>query len=165
MWFACTIDFKGSWDDHLQLIKFAYNNSFHASIQMAPFEALYGRRCRCPIGWFEVGEAELIGLDLVYQAMEKVKIIKERFKTSQSRQKSYSDIHRRDLEFKEDDWRVVGDPFVIVPIEAIEVNEELSFEEIPVAILDRWIVLVTRETPPKFLKILGVSQNLGVKDV
>ncbi|XP_070054336.1 uncharacterized protein [Nicotiana tomentosiformis] len=101
---ACVLDFKGSWDDHLPLIEFAYNNSFHASIQMAPFEALYGRRCRSPIGWFEVGEAELIGPDLVYQAMEKVKIIKERLKNAQSHQKSYSDVCRRDLEFKEDDW-------------------------------------------------------------
>ncbi|XP_070007836.1 uncharacterized protein [Nicotiana sylvestris] len=103
---------------------------------MAPFEALYGKRCRSTIGWFEVGEAELIGPDLVHQAMEKVKIIKQRLKTAQSRQKSYSSVHRRDLEFKEDDW-VVGDPSTIVPVETIEVNEELSFEEIPVSILDR----------------------------
>ena len=54
---ACVIDFKGSWDDHLPLIEFAYNNSYHSSIQMAPYEALYGRRYRSPVGWFEVGEA------------------------------------------------------------------------------------------------------------
>ncbi|XP_070018243.1 uncharacterized protein [Nicotiana sylvestris] len=160
---ACTLDFKGSWDDHLPLIEFAYNNSFHASIQMAPFEALYGRRCRSPIGWFEVGEAKFIGPDLVHQAMEKVKIIKDRLKTAQSRQKSYSDVRRRDLEFKEDDWvayklelppemsmvhpvfhvymlrKVVGDPSSIVPVETIEVNEELSYEEVPVVILDRQV--------------------------
>ncbi|XP_070007747.1 uncharacterized protein [Nicotiana sylvestris] len=93
----------GSWDDHLPLIEFAYNNNFHAGIQMAPFEALYDRRCRSPIEWFEVGESELIGPDLVHQAMEKVKIIKGRLKTAQSRQKSYSDIRRRDLDFKEGD--------------------------------------------------------------
>ncbi|KAH0757858.1 hypothetical protein KY290_021351 [Solanum tuberosum] len=68
---ACVIDFKGSWDDHLPLIEFAYNNSYHSSIQMAPYEALYGRRCRSPIGWFEVGETGLIGPDLVHQAVEK----------------------------------------------------------------------------------------------
>ncbi|XP_070025886.1 uncharacterized protein [Nicotiana sylvestris] len=72
--------------------------------QIAPFESLYGRRCRSPIGWFEVGEAELIGPDLVHQSMEKVKIIKERLKTAQCLQKLYSDVRRRDLEFKEDDW-------------------------------------------------------------
>ncbi|XP_070045263.1 uncharacterized protein [Nicotiana tomentosiformis] len=135
---ACVLDLKGSWDDHWPFIEFAYNNSFYASIQMAPFEALYGRRCRLPMGWFEVGEAELIGQDLVHQAMEKVKIIKELLKTAQSRQKSYSDVRRRDLEFEEDDW-VVGDPSAIVPVETIEISEELSYEEIPVVILDRHV--------------------------
>ncbi|WMV19865.1 hypothetical protein MTR67_013250, partial [Solanum verrucosum] len=100
---ACVIDFKGNWDDHLPLIEFAYNNSYHSSIQMAPYEALYGRRCRSPIGWFEVGEAQLIGPDLVHQAMEKVKVIQERLKTAQSCQKSYTDVRRRELEFEIDD--------------------------------------------------------------
>ena len=65
------IDFKGNRDDHLPLMEFAYNNSYHSSIGMAPFEALYGRRCRSPIGWFEVGEVSLIGPELVHEAMEK----------------------------------------------------------------------------------------------
>ena len=97
---ACALDFKGSWDDHLPLIEFAYNNSFHSSIGMAPFEALYGRKCRSPIGWFEVGEAAVSGPDSVFEAMEKVKLIRERLKTAQSRQKSYADVRRRDLEFE-----------------------------------------------------------------
>ncbi|XP_019239312.1 PREDICTED: uncharacterized protein LOC109219334 [Nicotiana attenuata] len=111
---------------------------------MAPFEALYGRRCRSPIGWFEVEEAELIGPDLVHQAMEKVRIIMERLKTAQSRQKSYSDVCCMGLEFKEVFYvsmlkKVVGDPSTIVSVETIEVNEELSYEEVPVAILDRQV--------------------------
>ncbi|KAH0655152.1 hypothetical protein KY285_030034 [Solanum tuberosum] len=101
---ACVIDFKGSWDDHLPLIEFAYNNSYHSSIQMAPYEALYGRRCRSPVGWFEVGEAALIGPDSVLDAMEKVQLIRDRLKTAQSRQKSYADLRRRELEFQVDDW-------------------------------------------------------------
>ncbi|KAF3626567.1 Zinc ion binding, putative isoform 1 [Capsicum annuum] len=101
---ACIIDFKGSWVDHLPLVEFAYNNSYHASIKMAPFEALYGRRSRSPIGWYEVGETQLYGPDLVYQAMEKVKIIRERLKTAQSHQKSYADVQRRELEFEIGDW-------------------------------------------------------------
>ena len=101
---ACVIDFKGSWDDHLPLIEFAYNNSYHSSIQMAPYEALYGRRCRSPNGWFEVGETTLIGPDSVLYAMEKVQLIRDRLKTSQSRQKSYADVRRRELEFQVDDW-------------------------------------------------------------
>ncbi|XP_070032202.1 uncharacterized protein [Nicotiana tomentosiformis] len=134
---------------------------------MAPFEALYGRGYRFPIGWFKIGETELIGQDLVHQAMEKVKTIKEQLKTAQSRQKSYSDMCRKDLEFKEDDWRVgqvayrlelppemslvhpvfhvsmlkkvFGDPTLIVLVETIEVNEELNYEEISIAILDRQV--------------------------
>ena len=69
------IDFKGYWDDHLPFIEFAYNNSYHSSIQMALYEALYGRRFRSPIGWFEVGEAGLIGPDIVHQDMGKGKVI------------------------------------------------------------------------------------------
>ncbi|XP_070004699.1 uncharacterized protein [Nicotiana sylvestris] len=122
----------GSWDDHLLLIEFAYNNSFHTSIQMASFEALYGRRYRSPIGWFEVGEAELIGPDLVYQAMEKVKLIKERLKTAQSHQNSYLDVRHRDLEFKEDDWvflkvSPMKDPPVIL---ANSVDDEIFAEKV-----------------------------------
>src|SRR5688572_6084563 len=67
---------------------------------MAPYEALYERRCRSPIGWYEVGEASMIGPNLVYDAMEKVKLIRERMKTVQDRQRSYQDNRRRDLEFE-----------------------------------------------------------------
>ncbi|WMV57916.1 hypothetical protein MTR67_051301 [Solanum verrucosum] len=101
---ACVIDFKGNWDDHLLLIEFAYNNSYHSSIGMAPFETLYGRRCRSPIGWFEVGEVSLIGTELVHEAMEKDRLIRERLRTAQSRQNSYDDVRRRDLEFDVHDW-------------------------------------------------------------
>uniref|UniRef100_A0A1S4ASZ0 Tf2-1-like SH3-like domain-containing protein n=1 Tax=Nicotiana tabacum TaxID=4097 RepID=A0A1S4ASZ0_TOBAC len=71
---------------------------------MAPFEALYGKRSRSPIGLFDIGEVELIGTGLVHQAMEKVMIIKKRLKIAQSHQKSYSDVRRGDLELKENDW-------------------------------------------------------------
>ncbi|KAH0705892.1 hypothetical protein KY285_010419 [Solanum tuberosum] len=196
---ACVIDLKGNWDDHLPIIEFAYNNSYHSSIQMAPYEAIYGRRCRSPIGWFEVGEAGLIGPDLVHQAMEKVKVIQERLKTAQSRQKSYTDVRRRELEFEVDDWvylkilpmkcvmrffkkgnlspryigpyriskrvgsvayefelpqelamvhmvlhismlkKCMGDPSLIIPTEDISIKDNLSYEEIPVQILDRQV--------------------------
>ncbi|WMV54613.1 hypothetical protein MTR67_047998 [Solanum verrucosum] len=69
---ACVIDFKGNWDDHLPLIEFSYNNSYHSSIAMVPFEALYGRRCRSPVGWFEVGEFALLGPEVVYESTKKV---------------------------------------------------------------------------------------------
>ena len=87
----CIIDFKGSWDTHLPLVEFAYNNSFYSFISMAPFEVLYGRWCRSPIRWFEVGEPSLLGPELIYKTLEKVHIIRNRLQTAYSRQKSYAD--------------------------------------------------------------------------
>ena len=100
---ACVIDFKGSWDDHLPLIEFAYNNNYHSIIQMASYEALNGRRCISPVGLFEVSEASFIGKDSVLYAMEKVQLIIDRLKTAQSHQKSYAYVSRRELEFQVDD--------------------------------------------------------------
>ena len=68
---ARVLDFKGSWEEHLPLVKFTHNNSYHASIQMAPYEALYGRPCRSPIYWTEVGESSIIGPDLIRETLEK----------------------------------------------------------------------------------------------
>ena len=62
---ACVLNFQGSWEEHLPLIEFAYNNSFHASIGMAPYEALYGRKCRSPVCWDEVRESRLVGLEII----------------------------------------------------------------------------------------------------
>ena len=74
------IDFKGSWHYHLSLMEFSYNNNYHSSIQISPYKTLYGRRCRSPIGWFEVGEVALLGTDSVPYAMEKVQLIRDRLK-------------------------------------------------------------------------------------
>ncbi|WMV37715.1 hypothetical protein MTR67_031100 [Solanum verrucosum] len=169
---ACVMDFKGNWDDHLSLIEFAYNNSYHSYTQMALYQALYEIRYRYPIGWFKV---------------------------VQSCQKSYTDVRRRDLEFEVDDWvylkvsplksfmrfgkkgklnpqyigpykiskrvgnvayelellsklaavhplyhismlkKCLGDPTLIVPIEHLVSKDNLSYEEMPVHILDRQI--------------------------
>ena len=75
----CIIDFKTNWDKYLPLVEFAYNNSFHSSISMAPYEALYGMRCKYPIGWFEVGEPSLLGLELIYKTFGKGSYHKEPF--------------------------------------------------------------------------------------
>ena len=69
---ACVIEFKGSWDTHLSLMEFAYNNSYQSNIGMAPFEALYGRKCRTPVSWDEVGERKLISLELVQITLDKI---------------------------------------------------------------------------------------------
>ncbi|XP_055800384.1 uncharacterized protein LOC129869798 [Solanum dulcamara] len=163
---------------------------------MGPFESLYGRKCQLPIGWFEVGEGALLCPELVFEALEKVKIILEGLRTSQSRQKSYSDVRRRDLELDMEDWvylkilpmkgvvhfgkkgklspryvgpyrilrrickvayelelpielapvhlvfhvsmlrKCVGDPNTIVPLGNVSVEDNLTYEEILVDILD-----------------------------
>ncbi|GJY46879.1 putative reverse transcriptase domain-containing protein, partial [Tanacetum coccineum] len=79
---ACVMDFGGSWDTHLPLIEFSYNNSYHTSIKCAPFEALYGRKCRSPVIWTEVGESQLIGPEIVQETTEKIFQIKERLMTA-----------------------------------------------------------------------------------
>ncbi|XP_049354773.1 uncharacterized protein LOC125819368 [Solanum verrucosum] len=99
---------------------------------MAPFEALYGRRCRSLVGWFEVGDIALLGPESIYKDMEKVRLIRERLRTAQSRQKYYSDVRRRDLEFE-----CIGDPVCIIPLEGLGVDESFSYEEVPVEIFDR----------------------------
>ena len=88
---ACVLDHKGSWEEHFPLVECTYNNSYQASIQMAPYEALNGRPCRSPLCWTEVGESSITGPDLVRDTSEKVSLIRHRLLTAQSRQKSYAD--------------------------------------------------------------------------
>ncbi|GJX76298.1 putative reverse transcriptase domain-containing protein [Tanacetum coccineum] len=97
---ACVIDFGNGWDRHLPLVEFSYNNSYHRSIKAAPFEALYGRKCRSPVCWAEVGEAQLTGLEIIHETTEKIFKIRDRMQAARDRQKSYADKRRRPLEFE-----------------------------------------------------------------
>ena len=193
---ACTLDLKGNWDDYLLLVEFSYNNSFQASIGMTHFEGLYGRKCRSPFCWDDVGERKLLGPELMQLTVEKIALIKEILKATQSRQKSYVDNRRRDLEFEVGDHvflivspmksvmrfgrngklgpRFVGpfkileivgtlaykvvlppslskihnvfhisnlrkyvfDPSHIVELESIQISEDLTYEEVPIQIVD-----------------------------
>ncbi|KAK6123664.1 hypothetical protein DH2020_042592 [Rehmannia glutinosa] len=200
---SCVLDFKGNWCKYLPLAEFAYNNSYQATIGMAPYEALYGRRCRSPIHWHEVGEKKQIESEhiektnFVQETTEAVKVIRKRIEIAQSRQKSYADVRRRPLEFSVGDFvfikvspmkgimrfgkkgklspmyvrpymiverigkvayklelpqemasihnvfhvsmlkkYVVDSSHVLTP-QAIEIDESLSYEEKPIAILDR----------------------------
>ncbi|KAI3776282.1 hypothetical protein L1987_46057 [Smallanthus sonchifolius] len=97
---ACVIDFGGNWDSHQSLIEFSYNNSYHTSINMAPFEALYGRKCRSPICWNEIGEAQITGPELIQETSDKIIQIRDNIRVARSRQKSYADKRRKPLEFQ-----------------------------------------------------------------
>ncbi|GJV31197.1 putative nucleotidyltransferase, ribonuclease H [Tanacetum coccineum] len=88
---ACVIDFENGWDRHLPLVEFSYNNSYHTSIKAAPFKALYDRKCRSPVCWAEVGEAQLTRLEIIHDTMEKIFKIRDRMKAVRDQQKSYAD--------------------------------------------------------------------------
>ncbi|GJR85425.1 putative reverse transcriptase domain-containing protein [Tanacetum coccineum] len=105
---ACVIDFGSSWDRHLPLVEFSYNNSYHASIKAAPFEALYGRKCRSPVCWSEVGDSQLTGPEMIRETTEKIVQIKNR--------------------------RVKN---LVIPLEEIQLDDKLHFIEEPVEIMDR----------------------------
>ena len=83
----------------MPLMEFAYNNTFHSSLGMAPYEALYGRKCRTPICWDEVGERQLVGPEIVQLTTEKIQLIRDRLKEAQDRQKSYADLKREPIEY------------------------------------------------------------------
>nr|GEY35983.1 putative reverse transcriptase domain-containing protein [Tanacetum cinerariifolium] len=104
---ACVIDFGNGWERHLPLVEFSYNNSYHAIIKATPFEALYARKCRSPVCWAEVGDAQLTGSEIIQETTEKIVQIKQRLQATRDRQKSYADVRHKPLEFQ------VGDKFML----------------------------------------------------
>nr|GFA77953.1 putative reverse transcriptase domain, ribonuclease H-like domain, aspartic peptidase domain protein [Tanacetum cinerariifolium] len=97
---ACAIDFGKGWVNHLPLFEFSYNNSYHATIKATSFEALYGQKCCLPVCWTEVGEAQILGPELIQETTEKIVLIKERMQAAHDRQKSYVDLKRKPMEFQ-----------------------------------------------------------------
>ncbi|GJX38058.1 putative reverse transcriptase domain-containing protein [Tanacetum coccineum] len=94
------LDFGKGWDKHLPLVEFSYNNSYHASIKAAPFEALYGRKCRSPVCWAEVGDSQLTGPEIIQETTEKIVQIRQRLQAARDRQRSYANVRRKPLEFQ-----------------------------------------------------------------
>ncbi|GJS77047.1 putative reverse transcriptase domain-containing protein [Tanacetum coccineum] len=97
---ACVIDFGKGWETHLPLVEFSYNNSYHASIKATPFEALYGRKCRSPVCWTEVGDVQLTGPEIIHETTEKIVQIRQRLQAARDRQRSYANVRRKPLEFQ-----------------------------------------------------------------
>ena len=97
---ACVLDHEGSWEEYLPLVEFAYNNSYQASIHIAPYEALYRRPCQSQLCWTEVGESSIAGPDLIRDASEKVKLIQKCLLTAQGQQNNYANRQCRPLEFE-----------------------------------------------------------------
>ena len=97
---SCVINYEGSWDKHIPLVEFVYNNSFQSSIRMVPYEALYGKKCRTLLCWTELIEKKVIGPDLIQETEEKVKMIRERLKVATDRQKSYVNMKRKYIRYE-----------------------------------------------------------------
>ncbi|GJX46000.1 putative reverse transcriptase domain-containing protein [Tanacetum coccineum] len=138
---ACAIDFGKGWVNHFPLVEFSYNNSYHTSIKAAPFEALYGRKCRSPVCLAEVGEVQLAGPEIVQEMTEKIIQIKQRMQAARDRQKSYANLKCKPVEFQVGDkvilkvspWKGV----VPVPLDRLHFDDKLYFVEEPVEIMDR----------------------------
>ncbi|GJV44331.1 putative reverse transcriptase domain-containing protein, partial [Tanacetum coccineum] len=94
------LDFGKGWERHLPLVEFSYNDSYHASIKAAPFEALYGRKCRSPVCWAEVGDVQLTGPEIIHETTEKIVQIRQRLQAARDRQRSYANVRRKPLEFQ-----------------------------------------------------------------
>jgi hypothetical protein len=101
---ACALQYRRSWDKSLLYAEFSYNNSYQESLKMAPFEMLYGRRCRTPLFWNEMGERKVFGPDILEEPVKQVCMVKEKLRVTQSRQKSHADHKRRELSFDVGDF-------------------------------------------------------------
>src|SRR3954466_14922085 len=97
---ACVISFRKKWEESLPFAEFSHNNSYQASLQMAPFEVLYGRKCRTPMNWSETGERPLIGPDIIQHAEDQVRVIRDNLKAAQSRQKSNYDRKHKEMVYQ-----------------------------------------------------------------
>ena len=213
------MDFGGSWNKKLPLVEFSYNNSYQASLGMAPYEALYGRKCRSSVHWYETGQSSIDQTDFMMETTEAVKMIRERLETAQSRQKSYADKRRSPLEFQVGDAvflkvaplkgvmrfgkkgklspryvgpfeiierigkvayklalspelssvhnvfhvsmlkKYVSDPSHVLTQDAIEVQEDLTYEEKPVKILDRQDKMLRNKIIP-LVKVLWKNHKM-----
>jgi hypothetical protein len=101
---ACVQTYASDWEKSLSYAEFSYNNNYQASLQMTPFEALYGRKCWTPLMWSEVGERTFFGSASIVEGEENVAKVKEHLKIAQSRQKSYADLERKDVSFEVGDY-------------------------------------------------------------
>nr|GEW98582.1 hypothetical protein [Tanacetum cinerariifolium] len=174
---ACVIDFGKSWDRHLPLVELSYNNGYHTGIKAAPFEALYRRKCRSPVSWAEVGDAQLTDPEIIHENTKKIIQIKSRIQATHGRQKSYADLKRKLMEFQVSDkvmlkvspWKGVvrlskrgklnlryirpfkkclSDEILVILLDELHIDDKLHFVEEPVEIMDRKIKQLKRSRIP-----------------
>ncbi|GJZ83370.1 hypothetical protein Tco_0648543 [Tanacetum coccineum] len=136
---ACVLDFGGSLDTHLPLVEFSYNNSYHTSIKCAPFEALYGRKCRSPLCWLEMGDIQLIRLDIIQETVDKItsiKVLKRiglvayRLKLPQELSGIHDVFHVLNLK------KCLTDETLVIPLKELHITIKLQFIKEPLEIMD-----------------------------
>ncbi|GKE82108.1 putative reverse transcriptase domain-containing protein [Tanacetum coccineum] len=148
---ACVIKFGNGWDRHLPLVEFSYNNSYHTSIKVAPFKALYGRKCRSPIYWAKVGEAQLTGPEIIHETTKKIFKIRDRMQAAQriglvsyclelpqELSRVHNVFHVCNLK------KCLSDDTLVTPLEEIQLDDKLNFVEEPVEIMDREVKQLKR---------------------
>nr|GEW37144.1 reverse transcriptase domain-containing protein [Tanacetum cinerariifolium] len=113
---SCVIDFGKGWEKHLPLIEFSYNNSYHACIKEAPFEALYGRKCKSPVCWAEVGDVQLTGPEIIHETTKKILQIRQRLQAARDRQRSYTN-------------KCLSDESLVIPMKELWLDDKLNFVE------------------------------------
>ncbi|KAG8474188.1 hypothetical protein CXB51_034129 [Gossypium anomalum] len=183
---CCVLEFQGSWERYLPLAEFAYNNSYQTSLKMAPYEVLYGRKCRTPLYWTELKENQIYGVDLIKETEEKVKVIRDCLKATSDRRKSYADLKRKEIEFQVGDktgsisasittelerihdvfhvsmlrWYRSDPSHIISPTE-IELRLDMTYEEEQIKILAREVKTL-RNKSVALVKVLW--QKHGVEE-
>nr|CAD1836476.1 unnamed protein product [Ananas comosus var. bracteatus] len=153
--FVPVLDYGEEWFKYLPLVEFTYSNSYQASIEMASYEALYGRRCRSPIDWDDVGERPLIGPDLLEDAKAKIRLAREQLLTAQSRQRSYVDQRWLDLEFPVGKHVLLKIPDLsyVTSLTTIQLREDLSYDEALLQIMPCEVKLLHNPSIP-YVKVL-----------
>nr|GEU51329.1 putative reverse transcriptase domain-containing protein [Tanacetum cinerariifolium] len=129
---ACVIDFGKGWEKHLPLVEFSYNNSYHASIKAAPFEALYGRKCRSPVCWAKVGDVQLTGPDIIHETTKKYPVAYT-LELPEELSNVYSTFHVSNIK------KCLSDESLIIPIKELQLDDKLNFVEELVEIMDQEI--------------------------